>query len=356
LLLKIITKVLIIGLFLYISVIMIKRSLCGLTADEIRILAESSTSHATVIANCLYKKRIGNLMFIPEIPKKVKEELNKKSIPGIYKPVASKRSSDGTIKYLFRNESEQEFETVLLTDNKRTTVCVSSQSGCRMGCPFCVTGKYGFRGNLSARDILTQVLGLPGSEKVTHVVFMGMGEPMDNIENVLKACNILSAEWGLAVSPRNITVSTVGITPGIKYFLEKSNCNIALSLYSPFPEERSRTVPAEKKYPAHEIIQMMKAHQSGTKRRMSIAYIMIRDTNDTEKHLEGLKALLHGSGIRINLLPYHAIPGDDNISSSPERMQYFKHELVISGISASIRKSKGIDVSAACGLLASGLK
>jgi 23S rRNA (adenine2503-C2)-methyltransferase len=335
---------------------MIKRSLCGLTADEIRILAESSTSHATVIANCLYKKRIVDIMLIPDIPKKVKEELNKKSIPGIYKPVASKRSSDGTIKYLFRNESEQEFETVLLTDNKRTTVCVSSQSGCRMGCPFCVTGKYGFRGNLSARDILTQVLGLPGSEKVTHVVFMGMGEPMDNIDNVLKACNILSAEWGLAVSPRNITVSTVGITPGIKYFLEKSNCNIALSLYSPFPEERSRTVPAEKKYPAHEIIQMMKAHQSGTKRRMSIAYIMIRDTNDKEKHLEGLKALLHGSGIRINLLPYHAIPGDDNISSSPERMQYFKHELVISGISASIRKSKGIDVSAACGLLASGLK
>lgn len=335
---------------------MIKTSLCGLTADEIRILAGSSTSHATAIANCLYKKRIGDIMLIPDIPKKVKEELSKKSIPGIYKPVSSKKSSDGTIKYLFRNESEQEFETVLLTDNKRTTVCISSQSGCRMGCPFCVTGKYGFRGNLSAGDILNQVLGLPGSEKVTHVVFMGMGEPMDNIENVLKACKILSAEWGLAVSPRNITVSTVGITPGIEYFLEKSNCNIALSLYSPFPEERYLTVPAEKKYPSHEIIQMMKVHQSSGKRRMSIAYIMIRDTNDTQKHLEGLTALIHGSGIRINLIPYNPIPGDDSISSSPERMQYFRHELVISGISASIRKSKGIDVSAACGLLASELQ
>jgi 23S rRNA (adenine2503-C2)-methyltransferase len=335
---------------------MIKRSLCGLTPDEIVILAGSGISHATALANCLYKKRIDNIMLVPDIPKKVKEELNKKSIPGIYKPVASIKSSDGTIKYLFRNESEQEFETVLLTDNKRTTVCVSSQSGCRMGCPFCVTGKYGFRGNLSAGDIINQVLGLPGSEKVTHVVFMGMGEPMDNIENVLKACKILSAEWGLAVSPRNITVSTVGITPGIEDFLEKSKCNIALSLYSPFPEERYRTIPAEKKYPAHEIIQMMKGHQSPGKRRMSVAYIMIRDTNDTEKHLEGLKALIHGSGIRVNLIPYNPIPGDESISSSPERMKYFRHELVISGISASVRKSKGIDVSAACGLLASGLQ
>jgi 23S rRNA (adenine2503-C2)-methyltransferase len=335
---------------------MIKRSLSGLTVDEIGILAESNTSHATIIANYLYKKRIDDIMLIPGISKKVKEGLNKKSFPGIYKPVASERSSDGTIKYLFRNENDQEFETVLLSDIKRTTVCVSSQSGCRMGCPFCVTGKYGFRGNLSARDILTQVLGLPGAEKVTHVVFMGMGEPMDNIDNVLRACNILSAEWGLAISSHNITVSTVGITPGIKCFLENSNCNIALSLYSPFPEERSLTVPAEKKYPAHEIIQMMKNYRAGGKRRMSVAYIMIRDTNDTEKHLGGLITLLHGSGIRINLLPYHAIPGDDNISSSQERLQYFKHKLVISGISASIRKSKGIDVSAACGLLASGLK
>jgi 23S rRNA (adenine2503-C2)-methyltransferase len=172
----------------------------------------------------------------------------------------------------------------------------------------------------------------------------------------LKACNILSAEWGLAISPRNITISTVGITPGIKCFLEKSDCNLAFSLYSPFPAERFRTVPAEKRYPAREIIQMMKDHQSGSKRRFSVAYILIRDTNDTEKHLEGLKALLRGSSIRINLIPYHPIPGDYNISSSSERMQYFKHELVIAGISASIRKSKGIDVSAACGLLASGLK
>jgi 23S rRNA (adenine2503-C2)-methyltransferase len=334
---------------------MIKTNLCGLTADEILNLTGSDRTRAVAIANCLYKKKIDDILLFPAIPRRIKEELNTKSFPGILKPVASKISSDGTIKYLFRNKKELEFETVYLTDKKRTTVCVSSQSGCRMGCPFCVTGKYGFRGNLSAGDILTQILGLPGSEKVTHVVFMGMGEPLDNIDNVLKACNILSAEWGLAISPRNITVSTVGIAPGIKEFLEHSNCNIALSLYSPFPEERYLAVPAERKYPAHEIIEMMKKYETGNRRRMSVAYIMIKDNNDTDRHLAGLKSLLQKSRIRINLLPYHSIPGDDNISSSPERMQYFKHELVISGVSASIRKSKGIDVSAACGLLASEL-
>ena len=295
-------------------------------------------------------------MFIPDIPVRVKKDLNGKSFPGIYPPVASRESTDGTIKFLFRNEGGQEFETVLLKNKKRTTVCVSSQSGCRMGCLFCVTGKYGFRGDLSVRDILTQVLGLPYSGILTHVVFMGMGEPMDNFDNVLKACKILSAEWGPAISTRNITVSTVGITPGVRSFLEKSVCNITLSLYSPFPDERYMAIPVEKKYPASEIIDMMKDHKPGKRRRLSVAYMMIRNTNDSERHLEGLKALLRGTAIRINLLPYHEIPGDDKVSSSPERMQYFKHELVLSGISASVRKSAGLDVSAACGLLASDLK
>jgi 23S rRNA (adenine2503-C2)-methyltransferase len=326
-----------------------------MTAEEIMNLAGSDHSHSVSIANCLYKKRINDISLFPGIPKRIKEKLSDLSYPGIYKPSSSKKSSDGTIKYLFRNEKGLEFETVYLPGSNRITVCVSSQSGCRMGCPFCMTGRYGFRGNLLVPDIINQIIGLPGSEKVTHVVFMGMGEPLDNIDNVLKACNILSAEWGLAISPGNITVSTIGIDSGVRRFLEHSNCNLVLSLYSPFPEERSLAVPAEKKYPAHNIIAVIRNYPVGKRRRMSVAYIMIRDINDTDKHLNGLKTLLRESEIRVNLLPYHPIPGDKNISSSPERMQQFKHELVISGISASIRKSRGIDVSAACGLLASGL-
>lgn len=332
------------------------KSLCGLTASEIGDLAECSERHALAISNWLYKRKSDDFLLIKGLPRKVKDRLKEISFQGIYGPVSSLKSSDGTQKFLFRNENGQEFETVLMSNPKRTTVCVSSQSGCRMGCPFCATGNYGFRGDLSVRDILTQVLG-PGIDgKITHIVFMGMGEPMDNLDNVLKACAIMTGEWGMAVSPRNITVSTVGLTSGVRKFLDSCECNLALSLFSPFPEERLKSVPAEGKYPAREIIEVMKSALTVKKRRMSVAYIMIRDMNDTPVHLEGLKELLRDSGIRVNLMPYHSVPGDGNISSPPETMNHFKHELVISGISASIRKSSGADIFAACGLLASELK
>jgi 23S rRNA (adenine2503-C2)-methyltransferase len=224
-----------------------------------------------------------------------------------------------------------------------------------MGCPFCMTAKYGFHGNLSTGDILTQVLGITPGGSVTHVVFMGMGEPLDNLDSVLKACKILTSEAGMALSPHNITVSTVGITPGVKRFLEESDCNLTLSLFSPFADERKSVVPAEKKYPASEIIEFMKTYPLKKKRRLSIAYVMIKSINDTERHLNGLKDMLKGTGIRVNLLPYHHAANDQVTSSDNGRMIYFKHNLVISGISASVRRSRGADISAACGLLASGL-
>jgi 23S rRNA (adenine2503-C2)-methyltransferase len=338
---------------------MIKKSLCGLTADELfNIIRPSGYSHsqAVLISNSIYKKGTGEISQIGKIPEKLKAELAEKAYSGIFMPVASEVSADKTVKYLFRTETGKEFETVFLPDKKRNTVCISTQSGCRMGCPFCVTAKYGFRGNLSAGEIVNQIISIPGAGKVTHVVFMGMGEPMDNLENVLKACRIITAEWGLAISPRNVTVSSVGITPGIIRFLQETDCNLTLSLYSPFTEERKGVIPVEKLYPVQKIIGIMKNYPVKKKRRLSLAYVMIKDLNDTDCHLEGLKAILKDSIIRINLMPYHPVRKDPNISSSAERMLYFKHSLVISGISASVRKSRGIDISAACGLLATGLK
>jgi 23S rRNA (adenine2503-C2)-methyltransferase len=337
---------------------MVKKIICGLTADEIfRHIRRSGFSgdNAVAISNAIYKKRISDVTLIPGIPKQLKNELTSDAITGVYLPVDSEVSADRTVKYLFRTEKGIEFETVYLPDDKRNTVCVSTQSGCRMGCPFCITGKYGFHGNLSAGEIVNQVISIPDTLKVTHVVFMGMGEPMDNLENVLKACEILTAAWGLALSPRNITVSTVGITPGIIRFLGSSDCNLTVSLYSPFPEERILIVPAEKKFPVNEIIGIMKKYPLKKKRRLSIAYVMIKNLNDTDSHLDGLRNLLKGSKIRVNLVPYNAGPDDRNTSASAERMQFFKHNLVISGISASVRKSRGNDISAACGLLASDL-
>jgi 23S rRNA (adenine2503-C2)-methyltransferase len=338
---------------------MVKKSLCGLTADEIFDLIgplNFTSSHAVSISNSIYKKCISDISQIAKIPYRLKEELFNIAITGIYLPLDSEVSSDNSVKYLFRSDDGKEFETVYIPDNKRNTVCVSTQSGCRMGCSFCTTGRYGFRGNLTAGEIVNQILAIPQAGKVTHVVFMGMGEPMDNLENVLKACRIITAEWGLAISSRNVTVSTVGIMPGVEQFLQRSDCNLTLSLYSPFSEERREIVPVENQYPVQEIIEIMKNFPLKKKRRLGLAYVMIKNLNDTDSHLEELKSIIKGSKIRVNLLSYHPGNNDKNCSSPAERMQFFKHNLIISGISASIRKSRGADISAACGLLAAGLK
>jgi len=338
---------------------MIMKNLCGLTAGEISRLITSygfSSDHALSIAKSIYKRQTTEISNISKIPKKLKVELASSSFIGIISPLTYEVSVDKTVKYIFRTNSGIEFETVYIPDNKRNTVCVSTQSGCRMGCPFCVTAKYGFRGNLSAGEIISQILSIPESREVTHIVFMGMGEPMDNLENVLVACEILTSEWGLSISPRNITVSSVGITPGIERFLRSTDCNLTISLHSPFSEEREKIVPLEKVYPVNDIINILKGFSVKKYRRISLAYLIIKDFNDTDIHIEALKALLAGTKIRVNLLPYHTIPGDINVSSSSDRMLYFKHQLIVSGISSSIRKSRGVDISAACGLLAADLQ
>ncbi|HEX2921376.1 MAG TPA: 23S rRNA (adenine(2503)-C(2))-methyltransferase RlmN [Bacteroidales bacterium] len=325
--------------------------LCGMSPVELTELFGKdglTEDHAIKITNGLYK----NSSSLRAVPLKLRKLIDSKVSSGLYLPSSFEESLDGTKKYLFINSQGQRFESVFMPENKRNTLCVSSQSGCRMGCPFCQTGKYGFHGNLSAGDILNQLLSIPESGKITHIVFMGMGEPMDNYENVLKSCNILTSQWGRSLSPRKITVSTVGITPAINRFLKESECNLAVSLFSPFFDERSRIVPVEKKYPIGEIIGLLKGYTLRRKRRVTLSYIMIKGLNDTNQHLQELKNLLKDSDIRVNLLPYHIIAGDCNESSTPERMQIFKHELVISGISASVRKSRGVDISAACGLLA----
>ena len=333
--------------------------LCGLTAGEIWKTIQPggfNQDHARIIANYIYKKGADDFSGISNIPAKLKRYLEDVTQPGLFPPHLSETSEDGTAKFLFRTPDGRQFETVLIPDDKRNTICISTQSGCKMGCPFCMTGKYGFHGNLTTAEIINQIISVPLTRRITHVVFMGMGEPMDNLENVIRACNIITAEWGMAIGRKNVTVSTIGITGAIRQFLERSDCNLALSLYSPFSEERAKFIPAEKIYPVKEIIYMLKYFPVKKGRRLTIAYLMIDGVNDTDIHLNGLITMLRGSPVRVNLLQYHSVPGDRNIASSEKRMLYFKHNLVISGISASIRRSRGSDISAACGLLASDLQ
>jgi 23S rRNA (adenine2503-C2)-methyltransferase len=332
--------------------------LCGMTIND---LSDSISLHgynmvqAGKVLLSVYRRGVTQVSQINNIPKTLKNYLLSDFKVGVYSPASSVISTDGSVKYLFRNEQGLEFETVYIPDNKRHTVCVSTQAGCRMGCPFCLTGRFGFKGNLSAGDIINQIVSLPQAARISNVVFMGMGEPMDNLEEVLNACKILSSEWGLSISCRRITVSTVGLLDGVMEFLERSDCNLTLSLYSPFPEERRLIIPVEKKDPVIQVIDIMRSFPFNKRRRLSVAYVMIRDINDSERHLDELKKLLKDSAIRVNLLPYHRIADETYCSSTAERMQYFRHNLIFSGISASIRKSRGKDISAACGLLASGL-
>jgi 23S rRNA (adenine2503-C2)-methyltransferase len=312
--------------------------------------------HALKAVTNYYRRKITDFRSMENLPKAVRELLGSRFRSELYTPVKHEESADKSVKYLFVNDEGNVFESVFIPDRKRKTICVSTQSGCRMGCPFCLTGKYGFRGNLTAGDIVGQVMSVPFSGEITHVVFMGMGEPLDNIDEILKACRILTASWGLAISQENVTVSTVGIIPAARRFLDESGCNLTLSLFSPFAEERAEVVPAERKNPARDIINLLREYPKKRKRRFSVAYVMIGDLNDTDAHLEGLIKLLHGSEIRVNLLPYH-VTGEDKFNpSSAERMDHFRLKLTGSGISASVRRSRGADISAACGLLASGLR
>lgn len=298
----------------------------------------------------VYRKRIKSFREINDMPGKVLEALDESFVTGLSSPLASEISSDGSGKYLFTTPSGLLHETVWLPEEKRKTVCISVQSGCRMGCRFCATGQAGWGGNLTAGEIVNQVISLPNS--FTHVVFMGMGEPGDNIEEVIKAVSILTAEWGLAAGSGKVTVSTVGVTPLVKRLLDETVCNITLSLHSPFSEERLTVIPTEAIWPFAETLQLMKDAGNRGKRRFTVAYVMIEGKNDSDRHLEELKRLLSGTGIRVNILPYHPLKDDDDRSSDNSTMMRFKHLLVTAGIGASVRRSRGTDIAAGCGMMA----
>ncbi len=306
--------------------------------------------YARRILYWVYVRRIASFHEIDDIPRKILDLLSLRALPGLTPPVASERSADGSVKYLFRSSGGALHETVFLPDGKRQTVCISVQSGCRMGCRFCATGHYGWRGNLTAAEIVNQVISIP--YEVTHIVMMGMGEPGDNIDEVTRACRIITAEWGLAAGRRRVTVSTVGVPSATERLLGETECNITLSLHSPFPDERAGVIPAERRWPFAETLRLLSGYDNRRKRRFTVAYVMMKGVNDTPRHLEELIRLLAGTAIRVNLLPYHPVTGSEVTGTPLPEMMSFRHELVMAGISASVRRSRGEDIAAACGMLA----
>ena len=386
------------------------RTLLGKTLEELKEIAlELSLPAFTAkqIADWLYKKRVTSIDKMTNLSKSARERLSKEFVIGIDQTLQVVTSQDGTRKYLFKPQSAAEqqstagqqstakrqstagrqsaaerqstaeqpgcasgsIESVIIPDNERKTICVSSQVGCKMACTFCMTGRQGFHGNLSVASILSQFIAVEESQELTNAVFMGMGEPLDNLENVMRAIEVLTADWGFAWSPKRITLSTIGVTTQLggrgivwkgveyknvnplKFFLDNCKVHLAVSLHNPFFEERLALMPAEKSFPLEKTLKLIREYDFTGQRRVSFEYTMFNKVNDSKRHADRLAQLLRGLECRVNLIRFHSIP-DSPLESSPMQViEHFRERLQASGITATIRASRGEDILAACGML-----
>ena len=308
------------------------------------------------LAEWLYVRRATSFDQMTNISLKGREALKANYLIGRHDPVREAVSVDGTKKYLFA-VGEQFVESVYIPEDDRATLCVSTQAGCKMGCKFCMTGTLGFHGNLSAADILNQIFYF---EDLSNLVFMGEGEPMDNLDNVLRVLEIMTADYGCAWSPKRITVSTVGI-PAMKRFLDESECHLAVSMHNPFSVERATIMPAEKMMSIIEVVNLLKQYDWSHQRRVSFEYICWAGQNDTMHHAKELLRLLKGLNCRINLIRFHAgvedIKNERRFPASDERqMEFLRDYLTEHGLTTTIRRSRGEDILAACGMLVNALQ
>lgn len=305
------------------------------------------------IAEWLYQKRATTFEEMSNLPKDLRQQLSEKYCIGRTPPSVTQTSKDGTEKYLFPllSDPQKQFETVYIPEGDRATLCVSSQVGCKMNCSFCATGKMGWLAHLSSADIINQVLSIPHSDQLTNLVFMGMGEPLDNYAAVAAVIEILTSDYGLAWSPKRITVSTIGVREGLQKLLSEQSVHVAISIHNAIPEERLALMPVEKAFPISTVIETLKGHDFSGQRRLSFEYILFEGINDSKLHAERLIALLRPLDCRVNLIRYHAIPGIPYQTPSSERVQWFEELLNSRGLRTTTRRSRGEDISAACGML-----
>lgn len=325
-----------------------------MTLDELKAAAESCGLKSFVgrqLAEWLYVKKVSSWDRMTNISKASKDLLAERFELGTSAPIGVAESSDGTRKYLFAVEGGA-VEAVMIPDDDRRTLCVSSQAGCKMGCKFCMTGRQGWHGNLSAADIINQFISIDEAQDLTNTVFMGMGEPLDNYEAVSRAIRILTADWGFAWSPKRITVSSIGVIPTLRRFLDEEKCHLAISLHNPFPEERLQMMPVQKAYHLQDVIELIRQYDFSGQRRVSFEYTMFAGFNDDKVHADALIRLLKGIECRVNLIRFHKIPDFPYDTASDSSMEAFRDRLNNNGILCTIRSSRGEDILAACGMLA----
>lgn len=327
----------------------------GLTLEELKQQFTSSNFSSYTyqqIYNWLYSQKNFDPHQWTNLPLNVRELVSQKYLTEPLKPESSQISSDGTQKYLFKLQDNGLIESVIIPEKNRVTLCLSSQVGCSHACLFCATARQGFKRNLNVYEILSQVASLSQKHNITNIVYMGMGEPFSNWENVKKSLDILCDLKGWNFSSKKITVSTVGVFPALKEFIEKTPCHLALSLHSPFPEERKKLMPIETVYPVEKTLEYLRDYlKNHSPHRFSIEYIIFKDLNHSEKHAQALTKLLHGLKVRVNLIPYHPI-GNIPLKRSPlDEMETFQKTLQKKGMTVTIRRSRGMDIDAACGML-----
>ena len=330
-------------------------NLLGKTLSQLQELCASEgfpRFTAKQLCDWLYKKRVDSIDSMTNLSLMQRARLNDIAYIGRETPVRCQVSRDGTKKYLFPVLDGHYIEAVYIPEEDRATLCVSCQVGCKMGCRFCVTGQQGFHGNLTAGDILNQLFSIPEYESLTNVVFMGMGEPIDNLDAVLAATQVMTADWGLGWSPKRITVSTVGIIPSLKRFLEESQCHLAVSLHNPVPQERLQMMPVQKAFPLNEVLTLLRRYDWSGQRRLSFEYTMFRGENDDLAHAQKLVDALKGLDCRVNLIRFHESPEAPFRTSMPTTIKAFQDYLNRHGVICTLRASRGQDIDAACGLLA----
>ena len=344
-----------------------KKALLGMSLSELKDAVKQlgmPQFTASQIAKWLYQQHVTAIDEMTNISKANRERLSEQYEVGAMAPIDSQHSKDGTIKYLFpvccraatTSKTGLFVETVYIPDGERATLCVSCQVGCKMNCLFCQTGKQGFEGNLTAADILNQIYALPERDTLTNIVFMGQGEPMDNLDEVLRATEILTADYGYAWSPKRITVSSVGVKNKLKRFLDESECHVAISMHSPIHEQRQQLMPAERQMSIEETVSLLRQYDFTHQRRCSFEYICFAGLNDTMTHAREIVRLLQGLECRVNLIRFHEIPDVDLPGADEKRMEVLRDYLTAHGIFTTIRASRGQDIFAACGLLSTARK
>lgn len=333
---------------------MSKYALLGMTLNELQLVAKDlgmPKFAAGQIATWIYKNKALSIDEMTNLSLKHRTLLKEEYEVGRQLPIDEMRSVDGTVKYLFQISENDSVESVYIPDLDRATLCVSSQVGCKMNCKFCMTGKQGFTANLTANQIINQIYSIPERDKLTNLVFMGMGEPLDNLDELLKALEILTSDYGYGWSPKRITVSTIGLRKGLKRFIEESDCHLAVSLHSPIPSQRADLMPAERAFSLTEFVDLLRNYDFSKQRRLSFEYIVFKGVNDSLIYAKELVKILRGIDCRINLIRFHAIPNVDLEGAELEAMVTFRDYLTSHGLFSSIRASRGEDIFAACGML-----